>query len=43
MSMRHRLVHDHFEIEEGIVWRVVSDYLPPLAAELKKLLASGVE
>lgn len=43
ISMRHRLVHDHFEIEEGIVWRVVSDYLPPLAAELKKLLASGVE
>ena len=43
IGMRHRLVHDYFEIEESIVWRVVMDYLPPLAEELKKLLASGVE
>jgi len=37
------LVHDYFEIEEGIVWSVVANYLPPLAEELKKVLASGVE
>lgn len=43
IGMRHRLVHDYFEIEESIVWRVVKDYLPPLAEELKKTLASGVE
>lgn len=43
IGMRHRLVHDYFEIEEGIVWRVVTDYLPPLAEQLKKILAAGVE
>lgn len=43
IGMRHRLVHDYFEIEESIVWRVVTDYLPPLAEELKKVLTSGVE
>lgn len=43
IGMRHRLVQDYFEIEEGIVWSVVANYLPPLAEELKKVLASGVE
>lgn len=43
IGMRHRLVHDYFEIEEAIVWRVVTDYLPPLAEELKKILDGGVE
>lgn len=43
IGMRHRLVHDYFEIEESIVWRVVANYLPPLAEELKKVLESGVE
>ena len=43
IAMRHRLVHDYFEIEEGIVWRVVANYLPPLAEELRKVVSSGVE
>ena len=43
IGILHRLVHDYFEIEEGIVWSVVANYLPPLAEELKKVLASGVE
>ncbi len=43
IGMRHRLVHDYFEIEEAIVWRVVADYLPPLMEQLKKILDSGVE
>lgn len=43
IGMRHRLVHDYFEIEEAIVWRVVIDYLPPLAEELEKILTTGVE
>lgn len=42
IGMRHRLVHDYFEIEDSIVWRVVSDYLPPLAEELTKVLEGGV-
>lgn len=43
IGMRHRLVHDYFEIEENIIWRVVSDHLPPLAEDLKNVLAGGVE
>lgn len=43
IGMRHRLVHDYFEIEESIVWRVVANYLPPLAEELNKVLEGGVE
>ena len=43
IGMRHRLVHDYFEIEESIVWRVVTDYLPPLTEELKKILDSDAK
>lgn len=43
IGMRHRLVHDYFEVEERIVWRVVKDYLPPLTVQLKKILEEGVE
>ncbi len=43
IGMRHRLVHDYFEIEEAIVWRVVTDYLPPLAEQLKKILEHHTE
>ncbi|MBK7481591.1 MAG: DUF86 domain-containing protein [Flavobacteriales bacterium] len=40
---RHRIVHDYDQIRDDIIWRVVSDYLPPLLEQLKKILASGVE
>lgn len=43
IGMRNRLVHGYFDIEESIVWRVVTDYLPKLARDLNKLLESGVE
>lgn len=43
IGMRHRLVHDYFEVEERIVWRVLKDYLPPLTDQLKMILAEGVE
>jgi uncharacterized protein with HEPN domain len=43
IGMRHRLVHDYFDIEESIVWRVVADFLPPLAIQLREILDGGVE
>ncbi len=37
VGMRHRIVHDYFEIEYGIVWKVATEHLPALAAELARL------
>jgi uncharacterized protein with HEPN domain len=34
VGMRHRVVHDYLNIDQDIVWDVVSRDLPPLAAEL---------
>ncbi len=41
--MPHRLVHDYFEIEERLIWRVIETKLPEFYEQLKKILASGVE
>jgi len=38
IGMRHRLVHAYFDINLDILWRTVQDDLPPLAAELERLL-----
>lgn len=43
IGMRHRLVHDYFEIEETIVWRVIESKLPVLAEQLTMMLDSGVK
>ena len=43
IGMRHRLVHDYFEIEEVIVWRVVSVKLPILKEQVRAILESGIE
>lgn len=43
IGMRHRLVHDYFEIEERLIWRVIETKLPEFYEQLKKILASGVE
>lgn len=40
---RHRIVHDYDQIRDDIIWRVVTDYLPPLVVQLKKILEAGVE
>lgn len=39
IGMRNRLVHAYFEIDLDIVWQVVSQDLPPLIAELEKIIA----
>jgi uncharacterized protein with HEPN domain len=38
MGMRHRLVHDYFEIDLDKVWETVQNDLPPLIAKLEPLV-----
>ena len=38
VGMRHRLVHVYFEVDLDLVWDTVTLDLPPLIAELKKIL-----
>jgi uncharacterized protein with HEPN domain len=38
IAMRHKVVHDYLEINYEIVWRVATENLPPLIADLEKLV-----
>jgi uncharacterized protein with HEPN domain len=38
IGMRNRLVHAYFDIDPDIVWDTATQDLPPLVAELTKLL-----
>lgn len=38
IGMRHILVHDYFEIDLGIVWRVVEKDLPVLKRQIRRIL-----
>jgi len=38
IGMRHRLVHDYFEVEERLIWRVIETKLPDLWEQLKRIL-----
>ena len=40
VGMRHRLVHDYFEINHDLVWAVVERDLPLLIAALNKAFAT---
>lgn len=35
---RHIIVHDYFELDYEIIWRIIGDYIPPLQAELERIL-----
>lgn len=37
-GMRDRLIHDYFGVDYDIVWDVVSNHLPKLKGEVKRLL-----
>ncbi len=36
--MRHKIVHDYFDIDEDIVWSVATRDLPPLVDALRRAL-----
>ena len=42
-GMRNRLIHAYFDIDLDIVWDTTALDLPPLVAELTKLLGKGEE
>jgi uncharacterized protein with HEPN domain len=38
VAMRNRLVHAYFDIDRDIVWKTVTEEIPPLRLQLLKLL-----
>jgi uncharacterized protein with HEPN domain len=38
MATRHILAHDYDEVDNDIVWRIVTDHLPVLIEQLKPLI-----
>jgi len=43
VAMRNRLIHVYFDIDLNRVWDTVTDDLPPLIAELEKIIASEAQ
>jgi len=41
IGMRNHLVHGYDDIEFDVVWKAVTDDLPPLIRELEQILATG--
>lgn len=39
-TMRHKLVHDYFDVDLSIVWDTVQRDLPKLAVQINEVLAS---
>ena len=37
---RDRLIHGYFDIDMDIIWKIVSQDLPPLISEIKKMLSA---
>lgn len=35
---RHIIVHDYFNVDYEIIWKIITDYLPPLKIKLEELL-----
>ena len=40
IGLRHRLIHAYDRVDFDILWQIVTRDLPPLVAELEKILAS---
>ncbi|WP_449417037.1 HepT-like ribonuclease domain-containing protein [Phormidium nigroviride] len=40
IGMRNRLIHGYFDIKLDVVWKTLTDDLPPLIAELEKIIPS---
>jgi uncharacterized protein with HEPN domain len=41
IGMRNRLIHAYFDINLDILWKTITEDLPPLVAELEKILRSA--
>lgn len=39
-GMRDRLIHDYFGVDYDIVWDVATTKMPPLRAEIERILAT---
>lgn len=39
MGIRHKVVHDYFEVSYTVLWSVIREELPGLAEALERLLA----
>lgn len=42
IGMRHRLVHAYFDIDLDILWKTAQEDLPPLIAELARVIPGEV-
>ena len=40
VSMRNRLVHAYFDVDNDVVWKTVSEELPELLTKLRTLIAN---
>ena len=40
IGMRNRLIHAYFDLNLDILWKTITEDLPPLIAELEKILLS---
>ncbi len=43
VGTRDRLIHGYFDIDLDIVWNIVSSDLPPLIAQLQKVVQENAE
>ena len=41
IGMRHRIVHDYMDVDDDVVWTVVTQDLPTLVAELERITPPG--
>ena len=39
IGMRHKIVHDYMNLDEDVLWEVVSRDLPPLIAALEQIVS----
>lgn len=39
IGMRNRLIHAYFDVDHDIIWKTISESLPPLAEKLRKIIA----
>jgi len=39
IGMRDRLIHGYFDINLEVVWKIVTEDLPPLISQLEKIVS----